>query len=95
MDARILIGFPLRRCSWSFRPIVPAQPTRSMIRWLDAVCVRPQAETFETFAKILAIVHVAPDEIENPDESASRALAPRARFVKHGSAIAVNPLSSA
>jgi hypothetical protein len=59
MAARILIGFPLRRCSWPFRPIVSAQPTRSMIRWLDAVCVKRQTETLKGVAKTRAAVHAA------------------------------------
>jgi hypothetical protein len=40
MVAKIMGGFPLRRCSWSYRPIVPTELTRRMIRWLDAVCLK-------------------------------------------------------
>jgi hypothetical protein len=40
MLAKIMSGFPLRRCSWSFSPIVPGALSRKMIRWLDLVCLR-------------------------------------------------------
>jgi hypothetical protein len=40
MAQKIMKGFPLRRCSWSFLPIVPKALTRRMIRWLDSVCVK-------------------------------------------------------
>ena len=36
-------GFPLRRCSWAFAPIVPDVIGRQMIRWLDLVCLRQPA----------------------------------------------------
>jgi len=57
MAATIRIGFPLRRCSWSFRPIVPAQPTRAMIRWLDSVCLKRGAEDYKALAKTRVIIH--------------------------------------
>jgi hypothetical protein len=34
----IATGFPLRRCSWKYDPIVSVTLTRKMIRWLDCVC---------------------------------------------------------
>jgi hypothetical protein len=37
VHAKIMIGFPLRRCSWLFNPIVPVALTQRMIQWLDAV----------------------------------------------------------
>jgi hypothetical protein len=40
MPAKIMNGFPLRRCSWFFHPIVPDVLSRKMIRWLDAVCLK-------------------------------------------------------
>jgi hypothetical protein len=42
MEMKVSTGFPLRRCSWSYRPIVSATLTRRIIRWLDLVCVRPR-----------------------------------------------------
>jgi hypothetical protein len=33
-------GFPLRRCSWAFDPIVTDALGHGMIRWLDKVCLR-------------------------------------------------------
>jgi hypothetical protein len=40
MATMIMSGFPLYRCSWSYKPIVPIARTRSMIRWLDWVCLK-------------------------------------------------------
>ena len=40
MLTKIMSGFPVRRCSWSFSPIVPGALSRKMIRWLDLVCLR-------------------------------------------------------
>jgi hypothetical protein len=40
MAAKIMSGFPVRRCSWSYKPIVPVALTRRMIRWLDSVCLK-------------------------------------------------------
>jgi hypothetical protein len=40
MPAKIMSGFPLRRCSWFFNPIVPDALSRKMIRWLDLVCLK-------------------------------------------------------
>jgi len=40
MSAKIMSGFPLRRCSWFFNPIVPDALSRKMIRWLDLVCLK-------------------------------------------------------
>ena len=40
MLTKIMNGFPLRHCSWSFNPIVPAALSRKMIRWLDVVCLK-------------------------------------------------------
>jgi hypothetical protein len=40
MITNIMNGFPLRHCSWSFNPIVPAALSRKMIRWLDVVCLK-------------------------------------------------------
>lgn len=40
MAAKVMSGFPIRRCSWSYKPIVPAALTRTMIRWLDSVCLK-------------------------------------------------------
>lgn len=37
---KIMNGFPLRRCSWFFNPIVSNAPCHRMIRWLDSVCLR-------------------------------------------------------
>jgi hypothetical protein len=42
MEMKVSTGFPLRRCSWSYSPIVSATLTRRIIRWLDLVCVRPR-----------------------------------------------------
>ena len=42
MLTKIMNGFPLRYCSWSFNPIVPAALSHKMIRWLNVVC-RKQA----------------------------------------------------
>jgi hypothetical protein len=39
MGKTIVSGFPLRRCSWIFDPIVSIALRRRMIRWLDAVCL--------------------------------------------------------
>jgi len=41
MLAKIANGFPVRRCSWFFNPIVPGALSRKMIRWLDFVCLKP------------------------------------------------------
>jgi hypothetical protein len=41
--AKIMKGFPLRRCSWFVDPIVPDALSRKMIRWLDAVCLKQTA----------------------------------------------------
>ena len=38
MSEAIRSGFPLRRCSWSYAPIVSVERTRAMIRWLDSAC---------------------------------------------------------
>ena len=38
MTHAITSGFPLRRCSWIYAPVVARPLTRSMIRWLDSVC---------------------------------------------------------
>jgi len=40
MAAKIMGGFPVRRCSWSYKPIVTLALTRTMIRWLDSVCLK-------------------------------------------------------
>ena len=40
MAAKIISGFPLRRCSWYYMPIVPIANTRRMMRWLDVVCLK-------------------------------------------------------
>lgn len=40
MPAKIISGFPLRRCSWFFNPIAPDALSRKMIRWLDLVCLK-------------------------------------------------------
>jgi hypothetical protein len=40
MPTKIMNGFPLRRCSWFFNPIVPDALARKMIRWLDLVCLK-------------------------------------------------------
>ena len=40
MLTKIMNGFPLRHCSWSFNPILPVALSRKMIRWLDLVCLR-------------------------------------------------------
>jgi len=40
MPDKIMTGFPLRRCSWPYRPIVTVALTRRMIRWLDSVCLK-------------------------------------------------------
>jgi hypothetical protein len=37
---KIMNGFPLRRCSWPYKPIVSIAMTRQMIRWLDSVCLK-------------------------------------------------------
>ena len=39
MGKAIINGFPLRRCSWVFDPIIPGILGRRMIHWLDAVCL--------------------------------------------------------
>ena len=41
----IMNGFPLRRCSWLFNPIVPVALSREMFRWLDLVCLAPVKKT--------------------------------------------------
>jgi len=53
MDSKIMRGFPVRRCSWSCKPVVRAEQTRRMIRWLDLVCLRqmPKRETDHTKRK--------------------------------------------
>ena len=94
MVGNILIGFPLRRCSWSFLPIVAGRPTRSMLRWLDAVCVRRQAEAFRAVADPRVNVRAVPDRSGNPAELLSCALAPRAGFRKRVPGTAVAALSS-
>jgi len=43
MVTEIMNGFPLRRCSWFFNPIVPNALSRKMIRWLDLVCLKQVA----------------------------------------------------
>jgi hypothetical protein len=43
MVTKIICGFPLRRCSWSYRPMVSVALTRRMIRWLDSVCLKQVA----------------------------------------------------
>jgi hypothetical protein len=43
MLTKITNGFPLRRCSWSFSPVVPDALSRKMIRWLDLVCLKQVA----------------------------------------------------
>jgi hypothetical protein len=43
MLTKIMNGFPLRRCSWSFSPVVPDALSRKMIRWLDLVCLKQVA----------------------------------------------------
>jgi hypothetical protein len=43
MAKKIMDGFPLRRCSWSHRPLVSVALTRRMIRWLDSVCLKQVA----------------------------------------------------
>jgi hypothetical protein len=40
MPAKITNGFPLRRCSWFFNPIVSDALGRKMIRSLDLVCLQ-------------------------------------------------------
>lgn len=45
MALKIKNGFPLRRCSWAYNPIVPIALSRKMIRWLDFVCVRQASST--------------------------------------------------
>lgn len=40
MPTKIMNGFPVRRCSWFFNPIVPDALARKMIRWLDLVCLK-------------------------------------------------------
>lgn len=40
MSATIMAGFPLRRCSWFFNPIVSEALSRKMIRWLALVCLK-------------------------------------------------------
>jgi hypothetical protein len=40
MAAKIMSGFPIRRCAWSYKPVVPGALTRRMIRWLDSVCLK-------------------------------------------------------
>jgi hypothetical protein len=40
MAGKIMNGFPLRRCSWFFNPIVSVVLSREMIRWLDVVCLK-------------------------------------------------------
>jgi hypothetical protein len=40
MGKAIVNGFPLRRCSWVFEPIVSNVQRRRMFRWLNAVCLR-------------------------------------------------------
>jgi hypothetical protein len=39
MGKPIVNGFPLRRCSWIFDPIVSNALRRRMVRWLDTVCL--------------------------------------------------------
>ena len=38
MFKTIVNGFPLRRCSWVFNPIVTDVLNGKMVRWLDFVC---------------------------------------------------------
>jgi hypothetical protein len=40
MVAKIIAGFPLRRCSWSYSPIVSGTLSNRMLRWLDSVCLK-------------------------------------------------------
>jgi hypothetical protein len=48
MAMKIRSGFPLRRCSWVYDPIVSVAQTHRMLRWLDVVCVKHP--TFRTRA---------------------------------------------
>ena len=48
MSDKVRIGFPLRRCSWFYAPIVSVVRTRAMIRWLDSVCVARTASRRES-----------------------------------------------
>ena len=43
MPTKIINGFPLRRCSWSYSPIVSGTLSNRMLRWLDAVCLKRAA----------------------------------------------------
>ena len=43
MATKIINGFPLRRCSWSYSPIVSGTLSNRMLRWLDAVCLKRAA----------------------------------------------------
>lgn len=40
MPTKISSGFPLRRCSWAYDPIVSVALTHKMVRWLDSVCLK-------------------------------------------------------
>jgi hypothetical protein len=40
MFTKITNGFPLRRCSWLFNPIVPVRLSHRMIHGLDLVCLK-------------------------------------------------------
>jgi hypothetical protein len=40
MVAKITNGFPIRRCSWSYKPVLSGVMTRRMIRWLDSACLK-------------------------------------------------------
>jgi hypothetical protein len=43
MVTKIVGGFPLRRCSWAYDPIVSVALTHRMVRWLDSVCLKQAA----------------------------------------------------
>jgi hypothetical protein len=57
MAKDIANGFPLRRCSWAYAPVVSAASTRRMVRWLDAVCAAPVAARHA--ADRLKVTHVS------------------------------------
>lgn len=40
MSPAITNGFPLRRCSWLYSPIVSTALTRRMLRSLDKICLK-------------------------------------------------------
>lgn len=47
MVTKIVAGFPLRRCSWAYEPIVSVALTDRMVRWLDSVCLKQVAFNFK------------------------------------------------